>query len=43
VKGKSEWLLKIWMNYRNLYLQSVCPKEWCAQYLPALNPKGVVW
>jgi hypothetical protein len=43
IKGKSEWLLKIWMNYRNLYLQSVCPKDWCAKYLPALNPKGVVW
>jgi len=43
VKDKSEWLLRAWMNYRNLYVSNVCSKEWCAKYLPALNPKEVVW
>ena len=43
VKGKSEWLLRAWMNYRNLYLQSVSPREWCKRYFPALNPKTIIW
>jgi hypothetical protein len=43
VKGKSEWLLRAWMNYRNLYLQSAAPKDWCQKYLPVLNPKEIVW
>jgi len=43
IKAKSDWLLQAWLNYRNLYLQSVSSKQWCQQYLPLLNPKEVIW
>jgi hypothetical protein len=40
-KTNSAWLAACWVNYRNLYLTQVQKKDWCAQYLTALNPKEI--
>lgn len=41
IETKSPWLLKIWRNYRNLYLSGYTKPEWREQHLPMMN--GDIW
>lgn len=37
IQGRSPWMLKVWRNYRNLYLQQTATPTWCNKHLPMMN------
>jgi hypothetical protein len=37
IKERSEWLMTVWRNYRNLYFQQMAAKQWSDKHVPMMN------